>query len=352
MFQTVIMQRRQFIKGIASVATGAVLAPAVAIAGAENRERVMTVLGPVSREKLGFTLTHEHILVDFVGAENIRSGGYDYDLVSARALPHLMELKNLGMDTMVECTPAFIGRDASLMKRLSEATGINLITNTGYYGARDGFFVPEAAQAMSPRQLATIWIHEARNGIGNTGILPGFIKTAVNPGPLGELDQKLIKASAIAHRETGLTIHSHTGKTPISAYQQIEILKEQGIHPSAWVWVHATGVQDLDDLRPAFEAGAWVSFDNLRPNQQSAERMLRCLLYARNNGWLGQVLVSHDAGWFDPAKPDGGEHRPYTGFWTHLLPVAEKAGIDAADLELITRKNAFEAMKVHKRLLF
>ncbi len=320
-------------------------------AGKPEAGRVMTVLGPVSRDQLGFTLTHEHILVDFVGADNIRAGGYDYELVAARALPHLLELKQLGVGCLVECTPAYIGRDPLLLKRLSEESGVHLVTNTGFYGARNGFFVPSAAKKLSDRQLATIWIEEFTNGIGKTGVYPGFIKTAVNPGPLGELDKRLIRAAAMAHRETGLTIHSHTGKTPVSAYEQIDILREQGIDPRAWVWVHATGVGDHEDLRPAFEAGAWVSFDNLRPNVQSAERMIRCIRYAKNNGWLRQVLVSHDAGWFDPEKPDGGEHRPYTAYWTHLLPVARKAGISDEDLKIISRDNAFEAMKIQKRVL-
>lgn len=311
----------------------------------------MTVNGPISREQMGMTLTHEHILVDFVGADKIRAGGYDYATVSPRAIPHLKELGELGLNTMVECTPAYVGRDPVLLKRLSSETGIQLITNTGFYGAREGMFVPRAAQKLTARQLATIWVEESTNGIRDTGVFPGFIKTAVNPGPITELDRKLIKAAAIAHRATGLTIHSHTGKTPVSAYEQIEIIRQQGVHPSAWVWVHATGVEDHEDLRPAFEAGAWISFDNLRPTEQAVKRMTGCIQYAKANGWMRQILVSHDAGWFDPAKPDGGEHRPYTAYWTHLVPAARKAGISEKDLELVTRDNAFEAMKIHKRLL-
>lgn len=346
------MQRRQFISNLACASAVACLQNPLS---ADQRKQavdgtVMTVCGPVAASDLGLTLTHEHILVDFVGADAIRSGGYDYNLVAKRAIPHLRELRQLGVDTLVECTPAYIGRDPVLLKRLSEESEVHLITNTGFYGARDGFFVPASARKMSAQELAAIWIDEARNGIGKSGIFPGFIKTAVNPDEISELDRRLVHAAAITHRETGLTIHSHTGRTPACGYQQLEILKEQGIDPSAWVWVHATGMQDLEDLRAAFEAGAWISFDNLRPDAKSVDRMLKCLRFAKDNGWIDQILISHDAGWFEPNKPDGGEHRSYTVYFTHLLDRVAEAGLSREDLLRVSTVNAANAMVLRKRV--
>lgn len=310
--------------------------------------KIMTVTGPISPGQLGFTLTHEHILVDFVGAEMIQPGRFDPDVVVERAVPHLKELKQLGMETFVECTPAYIGRNPALLKRISKASGVKILTNTGYYNAREGFFVPKSVEQMTPDQLAEIWIDEWKNGIASTGVYPGFIKIAVNRGEIRDQGRKIVRAAAITHRETGLRIHSHTGPSPIAGYQQIEILKEEGVSPSAWVWVHATGMNPLEELRPAFEDGAWISFDNLRPDEKSVQRMLNCIKYAQSNGWLEQILVSHDAGWYVPGQPGGGQHRPYTAYWTHLLPVVLKNGISQKELDLVSVSNPARAFAIEK----
>ncbi len=346
------MHRRHFIRNLTTASAAACCGNSTVFAKKTKdlTGKVMTVLGPVPEKELGFTLTHEHILVDFVGAEKIRRGGYDYDLISPRTIPHLKELKKLGVDSLVECTPAYLGRDPVLLVKLSQETGFHLITNTGFYGAQDGKFVPSFVDHLSADRLAEIWIREANAGIDGSGVLPGFVKMSVNQGPLNELDRKLIRAAAITHRETGLMIHSHSSKTPISGIEQIKILKEEGVSPSAWVWVHANSMSELEGLRPGFEAGAWISFDKLRPDKKSVDHMLNCLRFAEKNGWLDQVLISHDAGWFDPNKPDGGEHRPYTAYFTHFLPVAIKAGFSRETLNRISSKNAFNALKIGKRL--
>jgi phosphotriesterase-related protein len=347
------MRRRQFIKNITLAST--LTMGGVAVAGQQGKGKfhgkVMTVTGPIVPERLGFTLTHEHILVDFIGAEKIKPGRYDPKVVADRAIPHLKELKSLGVGGFVECTPAYLGRDPELMRTISKATGVKILTNTGYYNAQNGKFVPKFVEKMTPDQLAEIWIAEWKKGIGDTGIRPGFIKISVNKGDINEQDRKIVRAAAITHRETGLRIHSHTGRTPVSGYQQIEIMKEEGVSPGAWVWVHATGMDPLEDLRAAFEDGAWISYDNLRPDEKSVQRMIRCIDFARTNNYLDQVLLSHDAGWYVPDKPGGGEHRPYTAYFTHFLPAARKAGITQAELDLISIGNPSRAFAIRKCLL-
>ena len=313
--------------------------------------QVMTVTGPIKPSMLGFTLTHEHVLVEFAGADLIDESSYDHELILQRVLPYFKELKSYGVKTFVDCTPAYIGRVPGLLRKISHATGMQILTNTGFYGARMGEAVPTLAKELSPERLAEIWIDEARNGIRDTGVFPGFIKIGVNGGPLSKLDQKLIRAAAICHRETGLAIHSHTGGSPEAGNGQLAILKEEGVSAGAWTWVHAQGMGDLEQLRPAFEQGAWISFDNLRPEEKSVERIIRCLTFAMKNGWENQVLLSHDAGWYDPSIENGGPHRPYTAYFTHLLEAAGKGGIDRAALDRISVRNPAENFLIRKRTL-
>lgn len=90
------------------------------------------------------------------------------------------------------------------MKRLSEATGLNIITATGYYGAANDRFVPSHAYKETAEELASRWIEEFERGIEGTGIKPGIIKIGVDAGPLSEIDAKLVQAAALTHLKTGL----------------------------------------------------------------------------------------------------------------------------------------------------
>jgi phosphotriesterase-related protein len=101
----------------------------------------MTVRGRIDADRLGSTLMHEHVMVDFIGADKVSRDRYDPEQVFTTALPHLKRVAELGCRTFVDCTPAWLGRDVSVLHRLSAATGLNIITNTGYYGARKHAFI-------------------------------------------------------------------------------------------------------------------------------------------------------------------------------------------------------------------
>ena len=121
------MRRREFIRKSAVAIGGVLYGPALPGWGAEQVERsgmssethVMTVLGAVAPDALVVTLPHEHVMVDFIGAEKAGRDRYDADEVFETALPHLQQVRKLGCRTLVECTPAYIGRDAALLRRLS-----------------------------------------------------------------------------------------------------------------------------------------------------------------------------------------------------------------------------------------
>ena len=227
--------RREFLAALPALA-------AVPPLWAKGR-RAMTVRGPVDTAALGTTLVHEHVLVDFVGADKVSPSRYDAGEAFRAVLPHLLALKERGARTLVECTPAWLGRDPALLVRLSEASGLHIVTNTGYYGAAQDKYVPAHAYEESADRLAERWTAEARDGIEGTGVRPGFIKTGVDAGPLSEIDRKLIRAAALCHRRTGLRIHCHTGDGT-AAMDILSVLEEQRVPACAFVWVHAQNEKD------------------------------------------------------------------------------------------------------------
>jgi len=321
------------------------------------REYVMTVNGPESAGKMGITLEHEHILVDFIGADSTGYFRWNRDSVIEKMLPFVREAKENGVRTIVECTPEWLGRDPLLLKSLSRISGMNFITSTGYYGAVNNKFLPESFYRLTPQELAAIWINESKNGIEDTGIRPGFIKIGVNPGDtLSEDHRKIITAAGLTHLSTGLVIASHTGPDN-PAFEQIGILKEQGIDPSAFIWVHAQGGTAEGNIRAARE-GVWISLDNIRkrsnlepgaPNSLGwyAERIVNL----KKEGLLSRVLISHDSGWYDPAKPGGGTINGYNDIFDSFIPVLKEMGFSDEEIDQILVKNPQEAFKVKIRKL-
>jgi len=309
----------------------------------------MTVAGPLSSEEMGVTLTHEHILVDFIGADSISESRWNKDVVAEKVALYLKQIKDLGCKTFIDATPEFIGRDPLLLKSVSQASGMNIITNTGYYGAgNSNKFLPKYAFTESADQLAARWIAEWTNGIGTTGIKPGFIKIGVTKDSLSDLHRKLAVAAARTHLKTGLVIASHTGPA-LPAFQQIEILKEEGVHPSAFIWVHAQGEKDRANHLKAAKYGAWVSFDGIGEN--SIEDYVSMISNMKDNSLLGQVLLSHDAGWYDPAKENGGEFRGFTTLFEKLLPALKNEGFTEDDIHQLLVINPAEAFTVRVRRL-
>lgn len=297
------------------------MAMAGSAAGAAPRAHAMTVRRNVNASSLGTVLMHEHVMVDFIGADKVNPNRYNRDEVFRTALPFLQQAAQNGVKTLVECTPAWLGRDAELLRRLSVASKLNIITNTGYYGAANDKFVPAHAYHESAEQLAARWIREFRFGIDGTGIKPGIIKIGVDSGPLSEIDAKLVKAAALTHLQTGLTIGAHTGNG-IAAMAQLDLLESLGVDLGAFIWIHAQNEKDPAVHRRAAERGCWVEFDGINPN--SAAKHAEYVTNLARQNLLGRSLVSMDAGWYHVGEPQGGKYRDYNSLFTDFLPLAKK----------------------------
>lgn len=310
--------------------------------------KIITVNGEISASAMGKTLHHEHLLVDFIGADSTGYHRWDKNEVVEKVLPYLTEIKKLGYKTLVDCTPAYLGRDPELLIMLSEKSGIQIITNTGYYSATGGKFIPEHGFSETAEQLAQRWIAETQNGIEGTGVFPGFIKIAVDAKPLEEINRKVVEAACITHKATGLTIMSHTGPA-IPAFEELEILRKNGVHPSAFIWTHAQNEKSFEKHLEAAKMGAWIAFDNFNPKELN--RYVDFALSMKKHGLLEKVLFSHDAGWYKPGEPDGGDFRGFTDIEELLIPALEKSGLSQHDIYELFITNPAEAFKVEVRLL-
>ena len=86
-----------------------------------RREFLSVALAPPRSRVQSTVLVHEHVLVDFRGRADQLSTGYDSNAVFQIVKPHLEEIKRLGCVRFQDCTPEYIGRNPSLLRRLADA---------------------------------------------------------------------------------------------------------------------------------------------------------------------------------------------------------------------------------------
>ena len=313
---------------------------------ATKEKDILTVTGAISASEMGATLIHEHVLVDFIGADKTGYHRWNREEVVQKVLPYLQKAKKLGLNTLLECTPAYLGRDPQILRELSVKSGLRILTNTGFYGAVQDKYIPAFAFEIDADSIAAIWIREFEQGIEKTGIRPGFIKISVDTNAiLSEIDEKIVRAAIITHRKTGLTIVSHT-TSDSPAFAQLDILEKEDISPEAWVWTHAQE-GTLEGRIHAAHKGAWISIDDV--NKEELDSTVNKIISLKSSGFLNRVLISHDAGWFDPDAPDGGEFVGYTDIFTHLLPALRENGFNQMEIDQLLIENPKSAYKIRVR---
>jgi len=302
--------------------------------------KIRSVLGDISPNKFGLALVHEHIICDFIGAEKVSRDRYNSKEVFNVVLPYLKEIRQLGVTGFIECTPAYLGRDEQLLARLSAASDIHLLTNTGFYKEP---FLPRYAFEYSIDQLADVWTHEIQEGIDESSIRAGFIKIAVNPGPIIPIQQKIVRAAARCSLSTGATIACHTAKG-IAAMHLLSILKEEGVNSDRLIVVHCDAEENLDYHLRIAQQGAWVEYDGLR--EENSEKTLRLIEFIVKNGFEDQLLLSQDAGWYHVGEKGGGNIRSYAYLVKGFIPLMSKKGFSRESIGKILVKNPSRAFQM------
>ena len=341
--------RRQFIQQLGLASLGGMLSPSIGVAQSKTA-KIYTVTGAINVSELGVCLSHEHIMSNF-GAERSYQPNYDTTALKAQVLPYLKRIKSLGADSILDCTTAYIGRDVKLLKELSEESEIYLITNTGYYGAANDRYVPEHAYQETTEQLAERWINEFEQGIDQTDIRPGFIKIAADGGGVSDIDKKLMQAALKTSQATGLTIACHTGDNPAVPKLALELMNEESIEPSVWIWTHAHQMETAEKLIAMAKQGMWISLDGLRikgyygdANQLVLDKHLQHLLTLKEQNLLSRVLISHDGNSF----PRGGAIRPYEAIFTRFIPILKENGFTEKEVNQLLVINPQQAFVIDK----
>lgn len=296
-----------------------------------------TTLGLIGRDRLGVILPHEHVFVDLRTPDQPGYAEADVAEVVALMAPRIEEIKDRGVVALVECSTTGVGRRADFDLAVSRATNFPLVVPTGSY--REPWITPFVREADDATLEA--WMYrELTERLVEADYRAGWIKLSAGNDGLTRLEERILRAAARAAIRTGALIGSHTQRGRV-ALKQLDILEEEGCSASRFIWIHTQNEKDLGFHDAAVSRGAWIEYDHVSraPDEDVMALILRIL--AAGNG--GSLLVSHDVGWFDPAKPGGGVPRSYTHLSDVMIPLLRREGVDEEALRMLTQDNPFDA---------
>ncbi|MFD7061222.1 phosphotriesterase [Streptomyces sp. NPDC059906] len=337
--------------------------------------RALTVAGPVDPSALGATLMHEHVFVDLrrsprfhrpgedspeaaepltlatlartrhghPNADNDVLGDYD------EMLAEVLAFARGGGGTLVEVSPAGLGRDPASLLRLSRATGLHIVMGGGWYTPA---FHPADMGDRTVDELADLIVRDVVLGADGTGVRSGVIgEVGADTVPLTDGELKSVRASGRASRATGAPVTFHVGGVGDDKFRVLDILAEEGVAPSNIVLGHAGDV--LAD--PAFGSrvlarGVFVEFDFLTsPGSPwghlvltSDHKVARGIAELVERGHAHQILLGHDVCQKIQLKKYGGQGYDYIP--RHFLPALRALGVGEESLRTIMVGNPARAL--------
>ncbi len=296
-----------------------------------------TTLGPLGKDALGMILPHEHVFVDLRTPDQPGYAEAEAADVVALMAPEIEKIKALGVTALVECSTGGVGRRADLDLAVSRATDFPIVVPTGLYREP---WTPDWVPGASEAELEAWMVRELEEEIEGAGFRAAWIKLSAGDDGITPLEAKILRAAARAGQRTGAVIGSHTIRGRV-VMDQLDIIEAEGYRADRYIAIHAQEEPDFALNLAVAARGAFIEYDHV--GRADDDAVVALILKALAAGLAGQLLLSHDRGWYDPALPGGGTPLPYTHLSEKLLPKLRTEGVDEATLHRITHDNPFEA---------
>src|SRR3954451_9554420 len=216
---------------------------------------VETVQGPVDAGELGLTLIHEHVRFRDEAIARNWPQLYDGNVEFSRAVDAVFAAKEHGVQTIVDPTAMFGGRDVRFMKQIADVTGVQIVPCTGIYTYDH---LPHHFENGDADHMAELFADDITKGIQQTEIKAALIKCAADEPGLTENVEKGHRAAARASMRTGAPIMAHSRPASDTGPRQVEILLEEGVDPAKIQISHTGDTDDLDYIERVLESGVWI----------------------------------------------------------------------------------------------
>ncbi len=299
---------------------------------------LITSLGPLERKQSGIILSHEHVFVDLRPPDHPQHAAGEAAAVQEVMGPHLCAARSAGIGAIVEASTVGVGRRADILAYVSRSSGMPILVPTGVYREP---WIPGWVHAADEARLTRWMRDELQQGIEDSGIRAGWIKLSAGDDGLTSCEKKVLRAAAAAALQTGAVIGSHTIRGRV-VRDQLEILEAGGLPPDRFVWIHTQAEADQGLHVEMARRGTWIEYDGIGGGDPDA-MYVGLVLKALEAGLEGKVLLSQDRGQYDPARPRGGDQKPYTYLVDTFLPGLARAGVSRPAIDRLTKENPFRA---------
>ncbi len=219
---------------------------------------VETMTGPISTSDLGFTLMHEHIIVQAEGVAHNFPQIWEPQAELDKTLKVLKDLKAKGVDTILDLTVLGIGRDVPLLLPVVKEAGINVIAATGLYTFNE---LPTYFQVRDVDAMADLFVSDITEGIQGTDVKAAVLKCATDAPGVTPGVEKVLRAAARAHLRTGVPISTHTHAGMRRGLEQQDLFESEGVDLRRVIIGHSGDSEDLDYLTKLADRGSYLGMD-------------------------------------------------------------------------------------------
>lgn len=305
---------------------------------------IRTVCGDIEPDDLGVCQPHEHLLA--APPEPYASNDPDLVLDSLPAAEsELQFFKQAGGNALVEMTPIDYNRDVKGLQQLSQATGVHIIAITGFLKDK---FCASWVNDRSVDELAAWFIADITTGVADTGIRAGVLKASSSKNQMTAAEEKVFRAAAKAHRETGALISTHT-EAGTFAMEQVDLLLAEGVAPSRMLIGHLDRNLEWGYHLALAERGIYLGYDHIGKEKYAPDAMridfIKRLLEA---GYHRQLMFSCDLArksYFPSYNTGGGPGMTYL-LW-RFLPWLRSADVAETVIQDIIVANPACALTLH-----
>ncbi|MBI2885925.1 MAG: phosphotriesterase-related protein [Chloroflexi bacterium] len=254
---------------------------------------INSVLGPLDTADLGYTLSHEHVLVASAGIQHTYPEFIDRQGSIEKAVEQLGQARAEGVRTIVDVSTLDLGRDIRLLEEVSRRSGVHIIPATGIW--RD---IPRVFWGATPDMIAPLFIREIREGIEGTGIKAGIIKVANDQGGVTAEGEIILRAAARAQKATGTPISTHTWAPERVGEQQVRIFEDEGVDLDRVYIGHSNDTTDTGYLLGLLRRGVWLGLDRYpggrMPGTPNWEQRTETAMRLIEAGFGHRIMLSHD----------------------------------------------------------
>jgi phosphotriesterase-related protein len=286
---------------------------------------VETVQGAVDADELGLVLVHEHLRFRDEAVAVEWPSRYDEQLELDAALLAANAAKGHGVQTIVEPTAMFGGRDVRFMKQVADQTGVRVVACTGIYSYDH---LPHYFANRDVDVMADHFVEDIERGIQGTDIKAAFLKCAADAAGVTENVEKIHRAVARASVQTGAPIMAHSMPAVGTGPRQVEIFLEEGVDPARIQIAHCGDSEDVGYIEGLLASGVYVGLDRYglemylpidRRNATAAELLRR--------GHAERLMISQDfcasIDWFPPEAAEVFESSGAIRNWSMTLVFEE-----------------------------